>query len=127
MKEPSLQDYLEDMVQYGGKAREFCKGLTEEALQHDDRTRFAVERLLEIVGEAAAKVVARHPRFVDRHPEVPWRDMAGMRNRLAHAYRSIRLHLVWEAATVSIPDLEKKMPELRADVPAYERSRGPAL
>lgn len=127
MKEPSLQDYLDDMVRYGGKAREFCKGLTEEALERDERTRFALERLLEIVGEAAAKVVVRHSRFVDRHPEVPWRDMAGMRNRLAHAYRSVRLHLVWEAATVSIPDLEKQMPELHLDVAAYEQSRGPAL
>jgi uncharacterized protein with HEPN domain len=127
MSEPSLQDYLEDMERYGGKVHEFCKGLTEEALERDERTRFAVERLLEIVGEASAKVVARHPRFVERHPEVPWRDMAGMRNRLAHAYRSIRLRLVWEAATVSIPELEQKMPGLRLDAAAYERSRGPAL
>ena len=62
----------------------------------------AVIRALEIVGEAAAKVSAG---FRAGHPEIPWREMTGMRHRLIHGYAEVRLDLVWTVARERLPPL----------------------
>jgi uncharacterized protein with HEPN domain len=61
---------------------------------------------LQILGEAAITVPQD---FRDRHPEIPWRPMISMRNKLIHHYDGIDLDVVWETATVSIPDLKPKI------------------
>ena len=62
----------------------------------------AVARQLEIVGEAAKNL---SPEFRAAHPEIPWRAMAGMRDVLIHAYRTVDRDAVWSAVTVSVPAL----------------------
>jgi uncharacterized protein with HEPN domain len=47
--------------------------------------------------------------MTDPHPEVPWRSMINMRNKLIHHYDGIDLDIVWETATVGIPDLAVKI------------------
>jgi uncharacterized protein with HEPN domain len=68
----------------------------------DDKTVFAVIRALEIVGEAAKRV----PQDVrDRYPDVPWRSIAGMRDKLIHEYMVVNLAVVWKTATEDLPQL----------------------
>jgi uncharacterized protein with HEPN domain len=60
---------------------------------------------LVIIGEAATKLMDRYPGFAARHPDVPWRSMRGMRNRIAHGYFDINLDVVWDTVQTALPDL----------------------
>jgi len=59
-------------------------------------------KCIEIVGEAASQV---SPEFRARHPDVPWQDIVGMRNRLIHAYYDVDLDLVWNTVSTDLPTL----------------------
>ncbi|MCX7201364.1 MAG: DUF86 domain-containing protein, partial [Burkholderiales bacterium] len=56
-----------------------------------------------------------YPTFTQAHPEVPWRNMRGMRNRMAHGYFDIDLNVVWETAQEWLPELLKQLPAVRQD------------
>ncbi len=72
----------------------------------DDKTIFAVVRALEIVGEAAKRI----PQAVrDQHSEIPWREMAGMRNKLTHDYFGVNVEVVWKTVIEDLPDLATKI------------------
>ena len=73
---------------------------------------------LVVIGEAATRLMDRYPGFVDRHPEVPWRSMRGMRNRIAHGYFDINLDLVWDTVRAALPELLSRLTALRDDADA---------
>ena len=50
--------------------------------------------------------------FADQHPEVPWRDLCGMRDRVIHQYHRVNLNLVWEVTETDIPELLRKLEPL---------------
>lgn len=58
-----------------------------------------------IAGEAATKIMDLYPDFTTAHPNIPWRNMRGMRNRIAHGYFDINLTVVWSTVTVALPEL----------------------
>jgi uncharacterized protein with HEPN domain len=72
----------------------------------EEQTQNSIIYYLQIVGEAASAIPQD---FRDRHPEIPWRPMISMRNKLIHHYDGIDLDVVWETATVSITDLKPKI------------------
>jgi uncharacterized protein with HEPN domain len=125
MTGPTLLQFLEHMAEYGREAREFAQGLTEEEFGEDRKTLYAVLNALQAVGEAAGRVSQAYPQFVARHPEVPWRLMTGMRNRLAHGYFEVRVDVVWGVLTKKLPALEESLPAVREDAVAYLRSLAP--
>lgn len=94
--------YLFDMLQAARQVRDFVKGLTFDAYLADPMPRMAVERGLEIVGEAARNVSAS---FKASHPEIPWRDLIGLRNVLSHNYGEVKQDRIWEIATRDAPGL----------------------
>jgi uncharacterized protein with HEPN domain len=59
-------------------------------------------RKLEIIGEASKRLT---PEFRDALPDIPWKDVIGMRNKLVHDYFGVNLEAVWETATVEVPEL----------------------
>lgn len=65
---------------------------------------------LVILGEAATKVMDRYPKFAEQYPEVPWRNMRGMRNRIAHGYFEINLDVVWDTVQTALPELLERLP-----------------
>ena len=67
-------------------ARSFVDGLCRVDFLADRRTQQAVIMSLVILGEASTRIMDRYAEFATKHPEVPWRDMHGMRNRIAHGY-----------------------------------------
>ncbi len=92
---------LDDMVKAMEAARSFVEGMAFEEFLADDRTASAVVRKLEIIGEAARAV----PDDVrSAHPELPWRAMAGMRDRLICAHFGVDHELVWSVLTDRIPE-----------------------
>jgi uncharacterized protein with HEPN domain len=96
MSDYRVPDYLEHIQQAATDACSFIEGLSKEEFLHDKRTQQAVIMSLIIIGEAATKIMDGFSTFSDTHPEVPWRSMRGMRNRIAHGYFDINLNVVWE-------------------------------
>jgi len=71
--------------------------------------RYAVERQLLVIGEAANHISVQ---FRENHPEIPWQPMIGLRNILAHEYGEIKVDRIWNAATASVPELLKVLQPL---------------
>ena len=96
-------DYLEDIVNQLEKVRGFVGTMDFEAFAQDEKTCYAVVRALEIVGEAAKRI----PDDVrQRSPGVPWQLVAGMRDKLIHAYFGIDLEVVWRTVQEDLEPLE---------------------
>lgn len=111
MNEDRLADYLDHMRQAATDARGFVEGLSKDDFLADKRTQQAVIMSLIVIGEAATKVMDQHAEFVDQHPEVPWRSMRGMRNRIAHGYFDINLDVVWDTVQMALPELLSQLGE----------------
>lgn len=105
MSKPRLDDYLQHIRQAATNVLEFTESMTEAAFAADKRTQQAVVMNLVIIGEAATRIMDAHPDFVESHPEIPWRSMRGMRNRIAHAYFEIDLTVVWATVRDALPAL----------------------
>lgn len=96
------RDYLEDICKAARKALQFVEGIAYEDFSGDEKTVYAVVRALEIVGEATKRI----PQDIrDRYPQVPWRSMAGIRDKLIHDYVSVNLEVVWKTLTEDLPPL----------------------
>jgi uncharacterized protein with HEPN domain len=107
-------DYLDHMLAAIRQARSYVEGLAKQDFLDDKKTQDAVILKLLVLGEAAAQIVTECSDFAARHPEIPWKEMRGMRNRMAHGYFDINLDMVWETIYGSLPDLEDKIARIVA-------------
>lgn len=101
--------FLWDMLDAARKVVDFTRGLDRDAYLESLVTRMAVERALEVLGESARSVSVT---FRAAHPEVPWRDLIGQRNVLAHEYGEIDHERVWIATTQEAPKLVETVESL---------------
>jgi uncharacterized protein with HEPN domain len=98
-----IGDYIEDIISAMDKAIDFVKGMSYEEFTRDDKTAFAVIRALEIVGEAIKNI----PSDVRKnYPEIPWKDISGMRDKVIHEYFGVKLDIVWTTVKGEIPTLK---------------------
>ena len=108
-----LFDYLEHIEAAASDARDFTEGLTFDEFVTDKRTQRAVVMSLIVIGEAATKVMEMHADFAQAHPQVPWRSMRNMRNRMAHGYFDIDLQVVWQTVRDWVPALLAQLPTVQ--------------
>lgn len=105
-------DYLRDILDAAESAEQFTAGMDFDAFAADKKTTFAVIRALEIVGEATKRI----PDAVrQRYPDVPWRQMAGMRDKLSHDYISVNLRRVFDTVHVDLPPLRAVLGRILPD------------
>jgi uncharacterized protein with HEPN domain len=78
-------------------------------LQSDERTQDAVVRNIEIIGEAANRILTMAPAFVALHPELPWIEMRGMRNKMIHEYFDVDWDVVWATVRNDLPLLKQQI------------------
>jgi uncharacterized protein with HEPN domain len=100
-RDPDL--LLEDMLAAVQKIERYIAGMDQEAFLHDEKTLDAVARNLEILGEAAKQLPED---FLAQHPGVPWRQIAGLRNRIVHEYFGLDLELIWQVIRHDLPQLK---------------------
>lgn len=99
MTDERVRQLLEHMRRAVLDALDFVEGMTREEFLQDRRTQAAVVMCLIAVGESATRIAEVAPSLPESHPEVPWQQMRGMRNRIAHGYFEIDVGVVW--ATVA--------------------------
>jgi uncharacterized protein with HEPN domain len=98
------------MIESAEKAQEFLAGKTYNDLQKNEQLSFAVVRALEIIGEAAGQTTQE---FRDAYPDIQWRNIISMRNKLVHAYFDINYKIVWSAVKGDISQLLQQLKDIK--------------
>ncbi|HZZ62154.1 MAG TPA: DUF86 domain-containing protein [Roseiarcus sp.] len=114
MKHPErVEDYLEHIVRAIQRATEYIENLgSVSAFRQSQRDQDAVIRNIEIIGEAARQIQQQASEFVAAHPELPWIEMRGMRNKMIHDYFDVDVNVVWSTVTNDLPGLEQQIDDL---------------
>ncbi len=105
-------DFVEDILDAMDKAEILLDGVTFEDLVSDFRINFAVFRALEIVGEATKRLPME---LRNEYPDVPWKEMAGMRDRIIHGYDVVEHKIVWDTVKKRIPVVKPQIQQILED------------
>ena len=101
--------YVRDMIEFCEKVLSYTEGLDQATFTADPRTYDATLRNLELIGEAATHIPSE---IREAHPDIPWRAIVGMRNRLAHGYLNISDDIIWSGIQDAIPELLPSLQDL---------------
>ena len=113
MSIPPPGELVGHMLDAADQARLYVEGLDKDDFLTDKRTQQAVILNLIILGEAATKLMDRYPTVAEANPAIPWKNMRGMRNRIAHGYYDINLDVVWDTVSTALPALLAQLAELK--------------
>src|SRR5207342_1542547 len=94
--------YVGHMLDMARKAVNKTQGLSREAYDADETLRLALIHLIQVIGEAARQVSGP---FAERHPEIPWSDIIGMRHKVVHDYLGVDEDIVWQVVSEDLPNL----------------------
>ena len=112
MSEGGERDFLRDVQEAVRRIEAYLGNMPYEVFLKDTKTQDAVIRNLEIIGEASKNLSGE---FRTRHPDIPWRSMAGVRDRLIHDYFGVNLDIVWHIVTVELPTVGSRIAEVLSE------------
>lgn len=105
-------DFVEDILEAMDKAELLLEGVTYDRFEADFRINFAVVRALEIIGEASKRLPED---LRQKYPGIPWKGMAGMRDRIIHGYDNVDLQIVWDVVKKDIPQIKPQVQQILTD------------
>jgi uncharacterized protein with HEPN domain len=109
-----LINLIDQMLAATHDAVAFVDGISRDEFLADKKTQQAVVMSLLIIGECATRILDKHAQIAEPAVEIPWRNMRGMRNRIAHGYSEINLGLVWDTVADELPILAVNLQKFRA-------------
>jgi uncharacterized protein with HEPN domain len=104
---------LRQMAEAAERLETLCAGCERESFLADWQKRAALERFIEILGEAVKRLP---PELREKHPAIEWRRIAGARDRIIHAYDDVDHTVLWEAVRVDVPVLRRTITEMLGDL-----------
>jgi uncharacterized protein with HEPN domain len=102
--------YLEHVLSAISKIEEYVRDFTQEGFLKNVLVQDGVMREMEIIGEASKNL---SPEFKEKLPEIPWRDVIGMRNKLIHDYFEVDIDAVWKTVQEDLPFLKSEFLKLK--------------
>lgn len=111
MKDAAI--FLEDILKNIELIDEFTISGNKENFMEDTKTQYSVIRGIEIIGEATKNLPKN---ITDKYPDIPWKDIAGMRDKLIHAYFGVDSKRVWSVVKDDLPDLKKRIKIILEDI-----------
>ena len=109
------RDYVADVLNSIQEVEDFTHGMEYEHFEADRKTVNAVLRSLEVMGEAAKRI----PESVrQQYPDIPWKRMTGMRDKLLHEYSGVDLEIVWAVVKTELPPLKPHIEQALRDLEA---------
>lgn len=111
--------YIYDMLQYCNSAIGFIAKMNYTQFVKDEKTIFAVIKAVEVIGEASKKVSKN---IKEKNTSIPWREIAGMRDKLVHEYFGVNTKIIWNTAKKDIPVLKDQLEIIFKDL-----NKNPAL
>jgi uncharacterized protein with HEPN domain len=120
MKEREYGDYVQDILDSINDIEKFTAGMNSDSFAKDKKAVYAVIRAIEIIGEATKNL----PKSIrEKYPEVPWKKMDGMRDRLVHEYFGVDLEILWEVVKRDITMLKPLIQKVFEDMEKVEREQ----
>jgi len=104
---------LQHMLEHATETVRMAQGRSRSDLDTDRQLNLSLVRLLEIVGEAAARVSQE---LRENHPVIPWQDMIGLRNRLIHGYDAVDFDILWDIVKRDVPELISQLEQILGQV-----------
>lgn len=113
MSKRSDADLLEDILISMRRIQEYISEITYSDFRNDYKTQDAVIRNIEIIGEAVKKISDNRK---SANPQIPWKMIAGTRDHLIHGYFGINIDIVWDIASINIPELMTAISEISYNI-----------
>ncbi|MBM2846489.1 MAG: hypothetical protein HW407_1801 [Bacteroidetes bacterium] len=101
--------YVGHMLDKAHEALSLVRGKTRQDYDRDSALRLALTHLIQVIGEAARRV---SPQFRDRHPQIPWEAIAGMRSKIVHDYMNVDEDIVWDSVTQELHPLIEELKKI---------------
>ena len=106
-------DYIEDIIEAMNNAVEFTRDMSYDEFVKDTKTVYAVIRAIEIIGEAVKNVSEE---IKIKYPNIPWKSIAGMRDKVIHAYFGVKTERIWEVVIRDIPKLKPQFEKILREI-----------
>ena len=119
MPKRDIKAFLYDILAYMDDIIEFTKDMDYKEFIDNKAVKYAVIRCLEVIGEAVKKI----PKDIrEKYPHIPFKELAGMRDKLIHQYFGVDYLTVWETAKYEIPDIKREFEKIIKDLEGEDKN-----
>ena len=114
------KDYLLHMLEATDRVFQNTANVSEAEFSANSLLQDAVIRNIEIIGEAARNLLEAAPEFAAKYPSIPFAQIYGMRNRVAHGYFAVSTEMIWDSVQVDLPELREQIAKVLGELEAEE-------
>jgi uncharacterized protein with HEPN domain len=105
----TARDFIGHILEAADRVLHYTRGMSREEFFADTLKQDAVIRNVEIIGEATNNLLEADPSIAGKYPSIPFAQIYGMRNRVAHGYFAVSLSMIWDTVEVDVPELREKI------------------